>query len=91
MPTTALLRLLGTSTRTGATSAETLTSARKSTLRSAEAHDFYEILVSSKFKPPTALTEGGIWHELGLPARRSIVPPLCDVTRRSTHPTYSSR
>ena len=46
--------------------AETLNLPHTKTLCNATAHDFYTILTSQKFEPPTALTEGGLWHRCGL-------------------------
>ena len=42
----------------------TLESERAISLHSAKAHDYYAILVSEKFSPPTALSPGGIWRSL---------------------------
>jgi len=36
----------------------------KTTLRAATAHQLYDILISQKFQPPTALAPDGIWHSL---------------------------
>ena len=48
------------------TGAETLSPSHAKTLCNATAHDFYSILTSQKFKPPTALSDGGLWHRRGL-------------------------
>ena len=44
----------------------TLSDPAKTRLSNATASDFYDALVSMKFVPPTAMSEGGIWHRRGL-------------------------
>ena len=44
----------------------TLSQASPTLLRNASTSDFYDMLVSAKFEPPTALSEGGLWHQSGL-------------------------
>ena len=45
---------------------QTLSVPTSKLLRNATASDFYDALVSTKFTPPTAMSEGGYWHRLGL-------------------------
>lgn len=51
----------------------TLQPTQTTNLASAEAHDFYDMLVALRFQPPTALRSEGLWHGLLLTAEDNDV------------------